>query len=234
MDLVALFAVQALDTAIDQARHAIAALPERTRTSEAEKQLASVRARIDDVKRESDAFESELAAIEKRSAEIASHHARLDKQLRTVIAPREAEALQSEMRGLAAEREAGDERGLELLDLIGGASTALDELLEQEEASNVALVSAVDALRVAEAEIRRRIDDLSTERASAVASVSPGDLSTYDRLRASHAGVAITRIQHGVCGGCHMDVSTGELDAIKRLPADQVAECPNCSRLLLR
>jgi len=53
-------------------------------------------------------------------------------------------------------------------------------------------------------------------------------------LRASYKGIAVAVIQHGVCGGCHMDISVSELDIMKRLPADQVAECPNCNRLLVR
>jgi predicted nucleic acid-binding Zn-ribbon protein len=31
-----------------------------------------------------------------------------------------------------------------------------------------------------------------------------------------------------------MEISKSELDAIKRLPADEVAECPSCARWLVR
>lgn len=101
--------VQRLDTAMDQARHARANLPELAVQESAAGKLATLRARIGDLLREQGTLESELAGIEKRDAEIGTHLARLEKQLKSVIAPREAEALQHEMKNLMIEREAADE-----------------------------------------------------------------------------------------------------------------------------
>jgi len=44
----------------------------------------------------------------------------------------------------------------------------------------------------------------------------------------------VCRIEKGACTGCRMEISIAELDAIKRRPADDVVECPNCTRLLVR
>ncbi|MFN5602955.1 MAG: hypothetical protein ACK49V_00195 [Actinomycetes bacterium] len=110
MDLRALLDVQRLDTAMDQARHARANLPESAVQESAAGKLATLRARIGDLLREQGTLESELAGIEKHDAEIGTHLARLEKQLKSVIAPREAEALQHEMKNLMIEREAADER----------------------------------------------------------------------------------------------------------------------------
>jgi predicted nucleic acid-binding Zn-ribbon protein len=219
MDPRALFEVQRLDTAIDQARHALAHLPELAVEKSAAEKLGALRARIGDLMREQGTLESELASIEKRDAEIANHLARLEKQMKTVIAPREAEALQHEMRVLVIERESGDERGLEILDSAATTAEALDDARRLEAESAEALVV---------------IDGLVVEREAATRSIDASDLQAYERLRTTHAGVAIAEIKHGVCGGCHMDISASEMDAIKRLPVDQVAECPNCTRLLVR
>jgi predicted nucleic acid-binding Zn-ribbon protein len=224
MDPRALFEVQRLDTAIDQARHALAHLPELAIEKSAAEKLGALRARIGDLMREQGTLESELASIEKRDAEIANHLARLEKQMKTVIAPREAEALQHEMRVLVIERESGDERGLEILDSAATTAEALDE----------ALALAAVGVRGAEEAARVVIDGLAVEREAATRSIDASDLQAYERLRTTHAGVAIAEIKHGVCGGCHMDISASEMDAIKRLPVDQVAECPNCTRLLVR
>jgi predicted nucleic acid-binding Zn-ribbon protein len=223
MDLRALLDVQRLDTAMDQARHARANLPESAVQESAAGKLATLRARIGDLLREQGTLESELAGIEKHDAEIGTHLARLEKQLKSVIAPREAEALQHEMKNLMIEREAADERGLAIIEIRAADAEAAREL-----------AAAEATLRDAEKEADRAIAELSVARADLIASIDASDLATYERLRANHAGVAIAEIKHGVCGGCHMDISASELDAIKRLPADQFAECPNCTRLLLR
>lgn len=234
MDPRALFDVQRLDTAIDQARHALAHLPELAVEASAAGKLGALRARIGDLMREQGTFESELASIEKRDAEIANHLARLDKQLKTVIASREAEALQHEMRTLVIERESGDERGLEILDSAAATAEALDEARRIEVESAEALAIASADLRRAQDAARAVIDGLLAEREMATTPVDARDLAEYERIRALHGGVAVAEIKHGVCGGCHMDISASEMDAIKRLPADQVAECPNCTRLLVR
>lgn len=234
MDPRALFEVQRLDTAIDQARHALAHLPELAVEKSAAEKLGALRARIGDLMREQGTLESELASIEKRDAEIANHLARLEKQMKTVIAPREAEALQHEMRVLVIERESGDERGLEILDSAATTAEALDDARRLEAESAEALALAAVGVRGAEEAARVVIDGLAVEREAATRSIDASDLQAYERLRTTHAGVAIAEIKHGVCGGCHMDISASEMDAIKRLPVDQVAECPNCTRLLVR
>ena len=90
------------------------------------------------------------------------------------------------------------------------------------------------ALTQAAAAKSDEITVLLVRRAEVVLPIAEPDIATYDRLRASYKGIAVAVIQHGVCGGCHMDISVSELDIIKRLPIDQVAECPNCNRLLVR
>ena len=85
-------------------------------------------------------------------------------------------------------------------------------------------------MSIMDAEIER----LQQRRSDAAAIMSPSDLEEYDKRRKAFAGIAVAEIKHGVCGGCHMDISISELDAIKRLPPDAIAECPNCNRLLVR
>ena len=234
MDLHALRNLQSLDTRIDQARNALARLAERSEHAQATAELARVRASRDDLRRSQAAMESELADIELKSADVDAHRARLEKQMKTVIAPREAEALQHEMATLSANRNELDDRGLVLLESSSDADAQLVELAASEEIAARAERVAAEALTVAESSIRSDIDGLSTERAALAATIDASHLAEYERRRTAHAGVAVTEIQHGHCNGCHMDLSVSELDAVKRLPADVDAECPNCSRLLVR
>lgn len=234
MDLKAMLDLQHVDILIDQARHALDHLAERTAHGHREQELARIRSQRDDVRREQQAQESELASIESESAEVDKHRVRLEAQLRTVIAPREAEALQHEIATLTLQRSDLDDRGLELLEAAGQAEERLIQLLHLEkeaaEAEGTARADLERAMSIMDAEIER----LQQRRGEAAAIMSPPDLAEYDRRRKSFAGIAVAEIKHGVCGGCHMDISISELDAIKRLPPDAIAECPNCNRLLVR
>lgn len=226
--------LQQVDILIDQARHALDHLAERTAHGQREQDLARIRSQRDDVRREQQAQESELASIESESAEVDKHRARLEAQLKTVIAPREAEALQHEIATLTLKRSDLDDRGLELLEAAGRAEERLIQLLHLEkeaaDAEGTARADLERAMSIMDAEIER----LQQRRSDAAAIMSPSDLEEYDKRRKAFAGIAVAEVKHGVCGGCHMDISISELDAIKRLPPDAIAECPNCNRLLVR
>ena len=234
MDVKALYELQKVDTAIEQAKVALEKLPERTHHAQAQSDLAHVRSTRDNLRREQSTMEAELAVIEKKSVEIDAHRAKLERQMKTIIAPREAEALQNEMQTLAAERNELDDRGLLLLESSASADEDVRKTVDTESRAVEVEATTAHALTQAAAAKSDEITVLLVRRAEVVLPIAEPDIATYDRLRASYKGIAVAVIQHGVCGGCHMDISVSELDIIKRLPVDQVAECPNCNRLLVR
>ena len=234
MDVKALYELQKVDTAIEQAKVALEKLPERTHHAQALSDLAHVRSTRDNLRREQSTMEAELAVIEKKSVEIDAHRAKLERQMKTIIAPREAEALQNEMQTLAAERNELDDRGLLLLESSASADEDVRKTVDTESRAVEVEATTAHALTQAAAAKSDEITVLLVRRAEVVLPIAEPDIATYDRLRASYKGIAVAVIQHGVCGGCHMDISVSELDIIKRLPVDQVAECPNCNRLLVR
>ena len=234
MDVKALYELQKVDTAIEQAKVALEKLPERTHHAQAQSDLAHVRSTRDNLRREQSTMEAELAVIEKKSVEIDAHRAKLERQMKTIIAPREAEALQHEMQTLAAERNELDDRGLLLLESSASADEDVRKLVDTESRTVEVEATTAHALTQAAAAKSDEITVLLVRRAEVALPIAESDIATYDRLRASYKGIAVAVIQHGVCGGCHMDISVSELDIIKRLPIDQVAECPNCNRLLVR
>ena len=234
MDVKALYELQKVDTAIEQAKVALEKLPERTHYAQAQSDLAHVRSTRDNLRREQSTMEAELADIEKKSVDIDAHRAKLERQMKTIIAPREAEALQHEMQTLAAERNELDDRGLLLLESSAAVDEDLRKLVETESRAIEVEASTAHALTQAAAAKSDEMTVLLSRRAEVVRPIADADVAIYGRLRASYKGIAVAVIQHGVCGGCHMDISVSELDIMKRLPADQVAECPNCNRLLVR
>lgn len=234
MDLAALLALQRLDTAIEQAVHARDRLPERLEARAAEADVTALvdsRRRVEGLQQEA---QNELDRIEGESDEIGRSRERLDKQLKTILSPREAEAIQHEMQTLAARRNELDDRGLELLE----ASSVADEELAQIDASLVRAREIAGSAGQRAEEVERVADqslaDVRAERLAAAEALEPATLAEYDRRRAAFGGIAVATIAHGSCTACHMELSVAETDAIKRLPEDAVPECPNCARILVR
>src|SRR5438094_442947 len=82
-------------------------------------------------------------------------------------------------------------------------------------------------------ELHRRLHALP-ERAAAAGALDAALLATYERLRSRLDGVAVSRVQAGVCSGCHLALSAADLDKFNRLAPGQTATCEECSRLLIR
>lgn len=234
MDLAPLLELQRLDTSIDQARHARRALPAAVAHEAAVSALDAVRAETASRRQRQAECQRELDAIERESGELDAQRARLDKQMKTIISPREAEALQHEIQLLIDRRDALDDRGLELLEESAALDGEITALAGRAAGAEVAVNEAATERQRAEDEADRHLADLASQRESRAADIGAELLADYENRRRQFGGVAVVAIERGSCTGCHMEVSVSELDAMKRLPADVAAECPNCARLVVR
>jgi hypothetical protein len=154
--------------------------------------------------------------------------------MKTVIAPREAEALMHEIATLDERVDALDIAELEALEEQSEIDDRLTAHLRDESALRDAVTSADVALQRATSEIDTELDGLATRRSTQRAELSDSALARYDRVRGS-SGVAVARLVGHRCEGCHLDMSAAEVDEVKdqAANADGVAECPNCGRILV-
>jgi hypothetical protein len=69
---------------------------------------------------------------------------------------------------------------------------------------------------------------------SAEAALLPTALSArYETLRARLKGTGAARLLGTHCAGCHLELSSGEVEKIRALPPGQVATCDQCGRILV-
>ena len=227
-------ALQALDTSTDQLRHQLERLPERAARAEADAAVKALVAERSSLARRTEQLDAEVSQAERDSAAIDTHAERLNKQLKTVISPREAEALQNELATLAARRSDLDDVELAALESLGEIEAAETALAEREPGLRDAASGAATTQAAVEADIAGQLDELSARRAAAAAETPDSLLGAYESMRKQHGGVAISRLQGSACGGCHLDLSRSELEAIKAQSGDEPAHCPNCDRWLVR
>lgn len=228
-----LLELQEIDTALDRLAHRRGSLPERAAVDEAvgalrawEREVSRLQGRIDELGLEIEQAEAESSDID-RSRE------RLRAQLRTVIAPREAEALQREMAGLEQRRSDLDDRGLAALEEQAVVDDELTAQRQREAGLRVSVEEAEAALRVVVADLDAEAAGLEGRRGPLRDALEAAMLARYDRLR-SHLGVAVARLVGHRCDGCHLDLSPAEIDQIKAEAAGQPASCPQCDRILVR
>lgn len=230
-----LLALQAADTLADQLRHRREHLPEIEALDEAkravgewERDRSALVARIDEL-------QAVVDDAEARSAELDVKKSRLSAQLRTVIAPREAEALQAEMATIDEQRSDLDDVALaaleeqsELVDRIAEADRREGELRRRH-------TEAAQALDGARAAVDGESLSIADGRDALREAVDATLIARYDHLRRNQV-VAAARLEGSRCTGCHLDLSAAELDDVRAIAsgaADGVADCPHCGRMLV-
>ena len=226
--------LQRVDTEADQLTHRRERLAEREQLvaasghlSDWERLRATMRARLDELT-------GIIERSETKAAEIATHKERLEAQMKTVIAPREAEALMHEIATLDEQTDALDMTEIEALEEQSTIDDQLTEHLRSEDGLRDAAGSADLALQRATSEIETELMALADERTARRAVFGDVTLARYDRVRAS-SGVAVAQLVGHRCEGCHLDLSAAEVDDVKDEAAasDGVADCPNCGRMLV-
>ena len=225
--------LQAVDTEADQLAHRRRTSPTRDVFAAASAAVASWEQRRDALTGRLGELDAFIESAEARGAVLLGHHQRLERQLKTVIAPREAEALMHEIATIDAER---DELDTVELAALEEQSTIDDELrahLGGEEAVRDAARRAGEALTADLADIDATLAALDERRVGLRAGLDAALIATYDRKRAA-LGVAVARLVGKQCQGCHLELSAAEIDTVKdEAAATGVTDCPDCGRLLI-
>jgi uncharacterized protein len=225
--------LQSADTHADQLRHRRDHLPERASLRAAQTALATWEQRRQLIHARLDELAVDVEREEAESHDIDKHRERLQKQLRTIIAPREAEALQREIQVLSDRRSALDDAELAALEEQTQLEDELIDLLDQQPPFAEAVSSGEAQVAAAEAEITRELEQHAAGQAGLRAAVEADTLRRYDNLRKHHL-VAASRLNIRRCEGCHLDLSAHEVDDVKEaIAAGGLSECPQCGRLLI-
>ena len=230
-----LMEVQLHDTTLDQLRHRMDALPERaallevgTRQRTLAAATAEVGARVDDLAGRQRSLEEQIAATAKRRHDIEQRMLSGES-----YAARDLQAMDQEVQQLAARQAQLEEEEIALLE----EEEPLDQLLADHLATAEALASEAARLGVAiaeaEVEITGSIATEEAERSKSAAGLPPDLAERYQRLRSHLGGVGAARLVGDRCDGCHLTMSSVEIERFRHLPPDQFATCPQCDRILV-
>ncbi len=118
------------------------------------------------------------------------------------------------------------------------------ELMEQAEVAQkevaAAAVAAAAARKVVEDQIgnlaareknlEKELAELEANRAQLAAGVEESARGRYERLRKTKGSNVVVSVEHGVCGGCHMKLTTQTM--VQCRGQNEVVGCINCGRIL--
>lgn len=227
-ELADLYAVQLSDIAIAQSKHRLLHLPEIELHTSTKNDVVTIAKSLDEIIARAQAAAKEITEMEAAGHANDAAIARLNKQLKTVIAPREAEALQHEIATCTQQRSRLDDREIELMELVDLCDREEAQVSSQLVHAKQLHAAAAEKLAVAQREENESLERLVQQRSAQALVVPASLLNTYEAKRKHRPGGAIAKLSGPTCGACHLDIAQGEISALRALPETERPECPHC------
>lgn len=228
--------LQALDTTIDQLTHRLAGLPEQAAlevhvasVAAHDGSTAQLQSRRDEMGREQKRIEDEVASVEAKSVEV-------DHTLYSgsVTSPRELQAFQDDLTALKRRQRHLEDAVIEVMEQVEPLDAELVARRAQRAELETVTAALGEALDLATAGTGTDLASAQGRRVEVRANVSADLLDHYEMLRKQMGGIAVAPLVGTNCGGCHLTLSSVELDRIKHEPVDAWVHCGECDRLLVR
>jgi predicted nucleic acid-binding Zn-ribbon protein len=225
--------LQRLDLAIDRLRARRAALESggdlraaRAEADAAEATLGEHRLQIEALDRDASKAEHEVDSLNQKAA---AEEARMTSG--AVANARELDAIGHEIQNLRRRVADREDELLAIMErreaLEKGAAEAERVATDKRRAADDVRQASGAELDQVEAELAAR----EAERPAVAAAIDPDVLELYEELRPQKKGVAAAALVDGVCQGCHEQLSSAELDHVRR--QDDVPRCDHCRRILV-
>ncbi len=231
-DQLALLELAEIDRGTAAAQHRAANPPEAARVKELIAQRGGLLTELVARREAVDAANTEVVRLE---TDIATTKNRRDRDLERMNQQSDAKTaagFEHEIESLNLRIERLEDAELEAMERVEEASAALAEqqaLIDAVSAEGQQLsTQAKDAIADAKDELER----LAGDRRAITVRLPEALLAQYERLAAR--GVAAGFLQHGTCGACQMVLPGTELNTLRNLDAETVANCPECGAILVR
>jgi predicted nucleic acid-binding Zn-ribbon protein len=225
--------IQEIDTAIDRLMARMRALEAGEDVSaalaeanEAERLLGELRLRLDELSRDQMRFEHEIDSISQKAA--AEERRMYDG---SVANAKELDSIRHEVDNLKRRRSDREDELLGLME-VREELEARERTAAERWAGLRAQVETVGGATTDElARLTTELKERSEARAALAATVDTELLELYEDLRPQKKGIAAVALIDGVCQGCHEQLSSVEIDRLKK--TTDTKRCEHCRRILV-
>ncbi len=100
----------------------------------------------------------------------------------------------------------------------------------QTAAAKDSIAKQIANLEAKQATLTDRLEELKREKEELAARVDEDLLDRFNRLFASKGDAAVVALEHDVCTGCHMKITTQT--AVRVKGGKEIVSCEQCGRIL--
>lgn len=225
-----LLTLQDIDLKIDSRRALIAdidsRLGETDEVIQARTALTDAEAEAGRVRREQRALDAQLEDLDAKMRPIETRL--YDGSVRN---PRELSDLQKELEGMKKRRGQLDDQGLQMMEVVEAANTALETARQALQAAEASWREDQHDLVQDRERAERETGALGAERQRWASSMDAPSLGLYEGLRSQKNGRGVARIERSTCQGCRLSLPTHVVQRVRT--GMQLVQCPSCERILV-
>jgi uncharacterized protein len=227
-ELEQLLVLQDREQKIRQIRTEIDTVPLRRKSLEA--QLTASVAGVDTLKQKGRQTEMERKKLELDVGTRAESISRLKTQQYQTRKNDEFQAMGHEIERYENEIRKIEDEELELMVQADKIKVDLAEEEKKAAATRESIGRQTADLEEKSKALESRLEELTRERAELAGKIDEDLLARFERLFKSKGDAAVVALEHGVCTGCHMKVTTATAAEVKA--GKEIVSCENCGRIL--
>lgn len=230
-DAKTLLELQRCDSGIARLRKDLDELPEIKAIMECRAKRKEIKGKQDQVVEHLDEVEQQLSRLQDEEEQVIAKMTSLQEKLDSNADYRETASITSDMeaqvnrqKSIAQAQEQLLERQIKIDGLAEQVTAALAKIDHAEEHHTAQFKQKGSA-------IKAEIDALEKQRAALIAQLDEPTAKRYEQLRAEKNGVAVSQLEDDHCTACRSIILDGVLAKLRKGP--EVAECPNCHRIMI-
>ena len=227
-ELEQLLVLQDRQQKIKQIQTEIKTLPLQRKNLES--QLAASAASVDALKQKARQVEIERKKLELDVGTRTESISRLKTQQYQTRKNDEFQAIGHEIERYGNEIQKLEDEELELMVEADKLKSEIEAAEKTANATKELVARQLSDLEVKSKTLRSREEELVKERSALASEINADLLNRFERLFKSKGDAVVVAIEHGVCTGCHMKVTTATAARVKA--GKEIVSCENCGRIL--
>ncbi|HEV3408806.1 MAG TPA: C4-type zinc ribbon domain-containing protein [Chthoniobacterales bacterium] len=227
-ELEQLLILQDRDRRIKQIRTEVKSLP--LQRKQLDDQLAAVNARVEGIRQQAKQAEVARKKLELDVGTRTESINRLRTQQYETRKNEEFRAIGNEIERYQKEVSALEDQELELMEQLDKLKAQIAEEDQKAAAARESIARQVADLGGKGEVLEGRLQELVKERAELASRIDEDLLERFERIFASKGDAAVVALEHEVCTGCHMKVTTQTAHRAKS--GKEIVSCEQCGRIL--
>jgi predicted nucleic acid-binding Zn-ribbon protein len=188
-------------------------------------QLIDARNKVGDLELELKRSENDLELVENRITKD-------NQRLTSTTSAKDAQGIEHELTTLAKRKSELEDAELGIMEDLETVRAQLSLAENAKSAAEKELAALRSALETNTSALDSARAELSSKRSALIGLIDPELAAAYQRK--ADRNVAVGKLVGRECGACRLSITATNLEEIVALPADEIAECPNCQAYLVR